>query len=142
MLIVQATGLEKAASVFENTATGTWRRGLMAYVGQLIRAQTQRRIRSEKTSPGGQRWAAWAASTASRRSGGQSLLVFTGKLVSTLFMKASDDTTVVGSPAPYSGFLQDGTDRMVAREFLGLSESNKSEVMLAVEAFVRSSLLP
>lgn len=142
MLILQVQGIDHAAQVFENTAKGTWKRGLMVYVGQLVRQQTQRRISSEKTAPSGASWAAWAPSTAARRGVGHSLLVFTGKLLGSIYSKATADSAEVGTGVPYGGFIQDGTDRMVAREFLGLSSSNESELMAAVNKFVQSSLLP
>lgn len=138
MLIVSSQGLEGISRYFDGVADGTWRRGLMVIVGNLVKNQTQRRISVEKSAPSGAPWAVWAPSTAARRTAAQSLLVYNRALLSSIFSKPSDKSAEVGSPVPYGGFLQFGTDRMVAREFLGLSSDNEDEVTKAVMKFVAS----
>jgi phage virion morphogenesis protein len=138
VLVVTTQGLDGIEKKFERAAEGIWRRGLMVVVGQLVKAQTQRRIEAEKTDPGGAPWAAWAPSTAARRNGGQSLLVYNRRLLASIFSKPTEFTAQIGTPVPYGGFLQDGTSHMVARQFLGLSSDNEDEVSKAVTAFVVS----
>lgn len=138
MIVVTTEGFDAAAAKFEKSASGQWRRGLMVVVGNLVKTQTQRRIESEKSDPGGAAWAAWAPSTAARRTAAQSLLVYNRRLLGSIFSKPSELTAQVGTPVPYGGFLQDGTSHMVARQFLGLSSPNEDEVSRAVSSFVMS----
>jgi phage gpG-like protein len=141
LFIVSSQGLAGVADNFDRMSESTWRRGLMVLVGNLVKKQTEKRISVEKTAPSGAPWAVWAPSTAARRTAAQSLLVYNRQLLSSIFSRPSETKVEVGSPAPYGGFLQDGTDRMVAREFLGLSSSNEDEVSKAVMGYLRSRLI-
>jgi phage virion morphogenesis protein len=140
VLKITTRGIESAASRFDRVASGAWRRGLMTVVGGLVSDQTRRRIRSEKTDPSGTKWAAWAPSTAARRNKSHSLLVFTGKLLASITHNDGATQTEIGAPVFYAAFLQDGTSRMVARRFLGLSSKNEDEVTRAVQSFVLARL--
>lgn len=90
------------------------------------------RIKSTKTSPFGDAWAPWRPGTAKERqrkgNASQGLLWDTGDLLDSIRAVANvygpgHGTLDVGSDMSYAGFLQDGTRKMVAREYLGWNEA-------------------
>ena len=90
------------------------------------------RIRSSKISPWGDSWAPWAPSTARERqrkgNAEQGLLFDTGALLDSIHAVANvygsgHGTLDVGTSLDYAGFLQDGTEKMVARKYLGWNET-------------------
>ncbi|MEE7478427.1 phage virion morphogenesis protein [Methylobacterium hispanicum] len=137
---VRVAGVEAAAARFDEIGSGAWKQGLLALVGGLVQRQTVTRIRSEKTSPDGAAWAAWARSTAARKKKGSGLLVDTGRLMGSISASVAGDTAVIGTNVFYGGYLQEGTSKMPARPFLGLSNANESELFGAAQAYVVSRL--
>ena len=90
------------------------------------------RIKSSKTSPWGDAWAPWRPGTAKERerkgNASQGLLWDSGDLLASIHAVANvygpgHGTLDVGSDVSYAGFLQDGTEKMVAREYLGWNEA-------------------
>jgi phage virion morphogenesis protein len=97
-------------------------------IGPLLKRQTQDRIRNQKSSPSGEAWAPWSTSYAATRTSRHSLLIDTRELLKTLEWDHDQDTVEIRSPKPYSGYLQHGTRKMPAREFLGLSGANRRDI--------------
>ncbi len=100
------------------------------------------RIKDSKTSPWGDSWAPWAPSTAAHRqrkgNADLGLLFDEGDLYASIRAVANvygpgHGTLDVGSDLAYAGFLQDGTEKMVARQYLGWNEATFPfyELMLA-----------
>jgi phage gpG-like protein len=89
-------------------------------------------ITQDKTSPWGDDWAPWAPSTAAHRerkgNADQGLLWDEGDLLRSIraethmYGDVGYSTLDVGSDLDYAVFLQDGTDRMPARKYLGWNE--------------------
>ena len=89
-------------------------------------------ITTDKTSPWGDAWAPWAESTAEHRerkgNAGQGLLWDEGDLLRSIraethmYGDVGYATLDVGSDLDYAVFLQDGTEHMPARKYLGWNE--------------------
>ena len=108
---------------------------LLDRIGQHLVATTQARIRTTKTGPDDRPWAPWAEATRNARAKDGStvfgLLYKSGSLFNSInYRVAGDSVTVSSDPtlAPYAGYLQNGTPRMPARPFLGISEGDVDAV--------------
>ena len=81
------------------------------------------RIRDTKLDPLGNAWAPWAPFTRSERehkgNAGLGLLLDEGGLLLSLDKAIFGDSVEIGSNLDYAKDLQEGTDKMPAREFLG-----------------------
>lgn len=106
---------------------------VMASIGGLVEGSTRRRIAEEKTSPQGDPWAPLAARTIAAKTsrsgkvrGG--LLVDRGNLLRSITHEAAADSVIIGSVMLYARWLQEGTQRMEARPFLGLSEQDYRDI--------------
>jgi phage gpG-like protein len=99
-------------------ANGTLKRLL----GAILKRQTQDRITTEKAAPDGRPWAPWSESYAATRSGGHSLLVDTGALLSSIRASVTKDGAAVTSALPYSSANQK------TRPFMGVSKANNMEI--------------
>ncbi|WP_246691681.1 phage virion morphogenesis protein [Methylobacterium sp. WL12] len=75
-------------------------------------------------------------STARRKRKGDGLLVASGRLLGSIEASVAGDRAIIGTNVFYGAYLQDGTSKMPARAFLGISKPNESEIMSAVQAFV------
>lgn len=135
---VRVSGLSEVASRLDAFAAGAWKQGLLALVGGIVQRQTTTRIRSEKTAPSGDPWASYAASTLARKKKGDGLLVVSGRLMGSISASVAGDTAIIGTNVFYGAFHQEGTPKMPARPFLGLSAANEVEMMGAVRTFLAS----
>jgi len=105
-------------------------KGLARGVGQLVEAQTRRRIQDEKTAPDGTAWEGWSESTKDQRQGNHSLLLFEGRLRDSIAGQAvNGNTVVVGASMIYAAVHQYGYGPIPARPYLGLSDENADEVV-------------
>lgn len=105
-------------------------KGVAKGIGQLVEAQTKRRIQDEKTSPEGEPWAEWSESYAGSRQGHHSLLLFEGRLRDSVVGKVlNGSTVVVGASMIYAAVHQYGYKNTPARPYLGLSEDNADEIV-------------
>jgi len=93
---------------------------------------TQERIRTGKQTPDGQAWAPWSLATLRKRtregSAGGGLLYRTGALMNSIKYRVSNKTLTVYSDSPYGTFIQNGTWRMPARQFLGWSQAQLNRI--------------
>lgn len=135
---VRVVDIADEISRLDAFATGAWKQGLLALVGGIVQRQTVTRIRSEKTAPSGDPWAGYAASTLARKKKGDGLLVVSGRLMGSISASVAGDTAVIGTNVFYGAFHQEGTPKMPARPFLGLSSANEAEMMSAVQTFLAS----
>jgi phage gpG-like protein len=94
-------------------------------VGEREVKAAQHRIRDTKLDPLGEAWAPWAPFTRSDRmhkgNTELGLLFDEGDLLLSIDKAIFGDTVEIGSNLDYAKDLQDGTDHMPAREFLGWS---------------------
>ncbi|WP_298220149.1 phage virion morphogenesis protein [Halothiobacillus sp.] len=92
-------------------------------VGDREVAEVQKRIRDTKLDPLGNAWAPWAPFTRSERehkgNADLGLLLDEGDLLLSIDKAMFGETVEIGSNLDYAKDLQEGTDKMPAREFLG-----------------------
>jgi len=117
-------------------------------IGKAFVISTQNRIKNTKQSPQGVAWGAWHLSTLLGRikkgTASRGLLYDSGNLYNSIFYQAQGPRAangrfqrtqvVVGvntGMAPYAQYLQNGTPKMVARPFIGISADDQ-KVALAI----------
>jgi phage gpG-like protein len=101
-------------------------REFLDLLGQSMLAAAHKRIQTTKRDANGRAWAPWATSTARARrksgSAGRGLLYNTGALDRSLTYTVQGPKVSVQTASPYARYLQNGTNRMPARPFLGFGK--------------------
>ena len=118
-------------------------RPLMDAVGAEVETQTKRRIHDEKTTPEGEAWEPWSDRYAKTRTSGQSLLESEGDLVQgiTHVVEMQGKEVDIGSNLIYARMMNDGGAAigkpwMLAREYLGISASNRNDLIGVVNTWL------
>ena len=99
----------------------------MKLVADQLVANTHERFDRTKSDPDGRKWAPWAESTrrAYQKSGHSgSLLVRTGALRNSIRSTAGKKQASVSSNLKYGQYIQQGTDIMPARPFIGIGQKD------------------
>jgi len=104
---------------------------VLEIIGKSEVKNVRARIQQSKINPWGGDWAPWAASTADYRThkgnAGQGLLWDDGDLLESIRFSVDAMEHVgwvdIGSDLDYAAYLQDGTEDMPAREFLGWNDA-------------------
>ena len=95
----------------------------LASVAVTEKSKAVARIQDTKKDPEGNAWAPWRPSTEYYRfrkgNTGRGLLWDEGTLLASFVSGSTNSTAFVGTPVEYAEYLQDGTFKMVSREFLG-----------------------
>lgn len=116
----------------------------MQQIGQKAQQEVQARIQQTKHDPDNQSWSPWKPSTEKYRThkgnAGQGLLWDEGTLLNSIKFAADSGGVTVGTEVGYAGYLQDGTERMAARPFLGWTESETSAMEFSAIAFIEALL--
>ena len=118
---------------------------LMQAIGSVLEGSTRGRF-ADKQSPNGVAWAVLMPSTIKAKNGRSNILVDSGDLIRSITFHASNDSVVVGTDRPYGKYHQtgtkkaNGTTKMVARPFLGLSEQDKSDIGDLINDFLAGNL--
>ncbi|MGZ3307271.1 MAG: phage virion morphogenesis protein [Xanthobacteraceae bacterium] len=117
---------------------------LMETIGAQQQASVQSRIRRDKMTPWGSVWAPWMPSTQKARerkgNAAQGLLWDKGTLLQSVHFDAASQEVVIGTEVPYAEYLQDGTERMEAREFLGWNEGDFPSIEGLAVLFLETGL--
>lgn len=121
---------------------------LLEGIAAEVETQTRRRISEEKTAPDGTAWPEWSEDYAATRNGGQSLLESSGALIDSIESVASDDSVEIGSNLIYAAIHNlGGTEDMApgpagipARQYLGFSDDNLSDLQNVVDDFVDAAI--
>lgn len=114
---------------------------LLKSLGVEIEAQISERIESTKRDPKGKTWADIADKT--RRyllkhfPSARPPLWRTGELLDTIESQVSGGVLLTGATKEYAGYLQDGTKRMPARLFIGLSAQDISDLADLIDAWLK-----
>ncbi|CAK7257548.1 MULTISPECIES: phage virion morphogenesis protein [unclassified Shinella] len=147
---IVVSGFEEAAKVIARIADPDVPQYLEE-LGGIVASQTQRRIRSEKTSPGGEAW--------KPNREGTSILFQSGALDDSIHHEVSGRSVEVGSNLVYAGIHQHGgkiipknknalafssggeffmakSVTMPARPYVGISGANAAEIVSFTEAFI------
>lgn len=136
-IIKSGTKLQDTIAALDNP------KPLLEEVGEILKASTIARILFTKQDPNGKAWAPWATSTLLSKtkrgtlSGG--LLNETGALANSIKTQVASRQVTVGSDSPYGMFLQEGTSRMPARPFIGISKEDQSEIHEAMVKFFKKA---
>ncbi|MHB0992688.1 MAG: phage virion morphogenesis protein [Burkholderiales bacterium] len=100
---------------------------VLSMIGKIELLDAQQRIIGTKLSPDHEAWMPWAARTLKERTKkgntGQGLLWDKGDLLHSLESVAEGSSVEIGTDMPYAIDLQDGTEIMPPREFLGWDAS-------------------
>lgn len=116
----------------------------MASVSQNAQAAVQQRIRSTKVDPGNAPWSPWRPATERHRlkkgNAGQGLLWDSGALLNSIQGQSGADGVSVGTGVSYAGYLQDGTEHMAARPFMGWTDSDIGQMEFSAVAFLEALL--
>lgn len=106
---------------------------VMGGIGGILESSTRRRFAETKTDPDGRPWEDLSDRTKAaktNRSGRVrgSILVDTGLLLRSITHEAARDSVIVGSGMLYARYHQEGTAKMPARPFLGLSAQDYRDI--------------
>ena len=119
---------------------------LLNSLGMVIEEQTKERIDITKQDPDNKKWDPWKESTQKymQKYFPKASLLYrdpSGGLLNSIEhqMKGSD-AVLVGSSKEYAGYLQEGTNKMVARKFLGFGTDNIIELQNAVDEFMKEQV--
>ena len=114
---------------------------LLKSLGVEIEAQISERIESTKRDPQGKTWADIADKT--RRyllkhfPSARPPLWRTGELLDTIDSQVSGGVLLTGATKEYAGFLQEGTKRMPARPFIGLSAQDIADLADLIDVWLK-----
>jgi phage virion morphogenesis protein len=112
---------------------------LLTVLGNQIRSQTLRHFERE-VGPAG-KWADLRPATIARKRGGQGqILSDTGRLRGSISAVIGAHEAEVGTNVFYGKFHQNGTRKMMARPFLGLTDGDRDELERTVDAFMTSMI--
>ena len=114
---------------------------MMQEVSDIIVEDIKERIIKTKTDPEGNKWAPWAPSTQEARvkdgTAALGLLYRNGELARsiTATMKGSK-AFEIGSNLEYAKYLQEGTTRMPARPFIGISKRAQTGINQVIKQYL------
>lgn len=118
---------------------------LMQAIGSVLEGSTRQRF-ADKVSPNGVAWAVLMPSTVKAKNGRSNILVDSGDLIRSITFHASSDSVAIGTDRPYGKYHQtgtkkkDGTQRMVARPWLGLSQQDQFDINDLILDFLAGDL--
>lgn len=101
---------------------------VMSSIGAVLEGSTRLRIAESKADADGKAWADLASSTKAAKGNKGSILVHRGTLLRGITYEASKNSVIVGSGQLYAKWHQEGTAKMPARPFLGVSAADYQDV--------------
>lgn len=117
---------------------------LLETIGSGLEASTKQRIQTTKTSPDGKLFAPWRPGTLKARikkgTASRGLLFDSGNLYNSITHQLRQNSVEVGvtDKAPYAILLQQGTSKMVARPFVGISQKDRLMISNAIKTFFKT----
>ncbi len=115
---------------------------MLLIVADLLETQTRRRLVSEKTNPDDDPWAPWSTAYALTRTASNSLLRDSDDMLKSIGSNVSgDEITLFSDDIAYAGAQNQGSrkHKIPARQFLGLSAGNVSEITAALLGYLRGT---
>lgn len=118
---------------------------LMKGIGMLVEGSTRERF-STKTAPDGTSWDNLKPSTVTAKNGRGGILVDRGDLMRSITNHATAVSITVGTDRPYGKYHQtgtknsDGSERMAARAYLGLSDDDYPDIRELINDFMEDLL--
>lgn len=117
---------------------------VLAVIGARSADRIRLRIEHLKTDPDDDPWIEWAPSTRDSRAHkgnlAQGLLWDEGTLLHSIRVQSDASGVSIGTDLNYAGYLQDGTNRMPARPFIGWDESDVSDAEMTMLHYLEGSL--
>jgi phage gpG-like protein len=120
-------------------------RPLLKLIGDLVVADIKYRLISSKADLVDKPWAPWKPGTRKVRekkgTAHLGLLYDSGNLLDSIRAQivGSHNTLQVGTNVPYAKFLNDGTPKMAARPFMGISAPAKEAITTMVHKYFGST---
>ena len=117
-------------------------RPLMQEIGDIITEDIRNMISTRKVGPDDRPWAPWAPSTAKARerkgNAALGLLVDSGTLLRSITSQVigSHHTVQIGTNVSYAQYLNQGTPKMPARPFLGISKRAQEGINQAIKLYL------
>lgn len=113
-------------------------------VAKLLKAKAVNRITTTKIDPYGKAWPQWAVATARARAkrgtAGRGLLYESGRLSNGITAEVQGNQAIVGvQGVPYASFLQNGTNKMPARKFLGISQQDEVQIKTMLVKYLKGT---
>ena len=118
---------------------------LMQAIGSVLEGSTRGRF-ADKQSPNGVAWAVLMPSTIKAKNGRSNILVDSGDLIRSITFHASSDSVLIGTDRPYGKYHQtgtkkaDGSTKMVARPWLGLSQQDQFDINDLIVGYLAGDL--
>jgi phage gpG-like protein len=116
----------------------------MASVGKTAQQSVKQRIQQSKQDPDNAPWSPWMPRTEKYRThkgnAGQGLLWDEGTLLNSIKFHSASDGVSVSTEVPYASYLQDGTERMAARPFMGWSDGDIAGMEFSAVQFIEALL--
>lgn len=118
---------------------------LMQAIGSVLEGSTRQRF-ADKESPNGVAWAVLMPSTIKAKNGRSNILVDSGDLIRSITFHASSDSVLIGTDRPYGKYHQtgtkkaDGSTKMVARPWLGLSQQDQFDINDLIVGYLAGDL--
>ena len=117
---------------------------LLKSLGVEIETQISERIESTKRDPEGKTWADIAEKTRKylvrHFPSARPPLWRTGELLDTIESQVSSGVLLTGATKEYARYLQDGTMRLPARPFIGLSTQDISDLADLIDAWLKEHI--
>ena len=140
----QVKGAEQLTQRLELFANAHSRHELLELMGAEVESQTHRRLRDEKTNPGGEPWPEWSPEYSATRHGGHSLLMGEGDLDDSVQFLVTGDEVEIGSNLVYAAIHQFGGAavgiNIPEREWLGLSGDNIGDLVDVLDHWANQQL--
>ena len=118
---------------------------VLGMIGRRAAARAEYEIQTGKSDPDDHPWAPWADGTADARTKkgnvAQGLLWDAGTLLHSIRVQVGASDVVIGTEVPYGEYLQDGTHRMPARQFLGWGDEAEQEAERTMIEYLEGVLL-
>ena len=118
---------------------------LMQAIGSVLEGSTRQRF-ADKQSPNGVAWAVLMPATVKAKNGRSNILVDSGDLIRSITFHASSDSVLIGTDRPYGKYHQtgtkkaDGSTKMVARPWLGLSQQDQFDINDLIVGYLAGDL--
>lgn len=111
---------------------------LMIKIGGILEGSSKQRF-DDKKSPDGVSWKNLKPSTIARK-GNHNILIDSNNLHKGILNQVTAHSVVVGTPEFYGKYHQFGTKSMPARQFLGISEQDKEDILDEIQAYVNGEI--
>lgn len=119
---------------------GGYQDDLLEELGDYLVRSVSERIKDTKENPFGRDWQEWATGTRRQREKkgnvAQGLLWDSGDLLRSIKAEIRPSQVAVGSQLAYAEWLQEGTEHMPSREFLGFSNADLEAIDTITESFI------